>query len=58
MEAVWAGEVVRDSGGTLTPESLYELKLQATGDRRAAEKAQAERMLQIERERHARQTGN
>ena len=52
-DAVWAEEVIRDRGSSLTPESLYRLTMLATGDVNAAEKAQAERFLDIERKRHA-----
>ena len=49
LESVWAEEVIRERGSELTPESLMSLTLLSTGDRDAAEKAMAERVLLIER---------
>jgi hypothetical protein len=56
ISVVWAEETLRERGGELTPESLLRLTELATGDRQAAEKAYAERVLELERRKHARET--
>lgn len=43
--AVWAEEVLRERGGSLSGDQLYHITLLATGDRKRAEKDRARRIL-------------
>lgn len=42
---LWAEEVLRERGGSLSSGELYRMELLATGDRLRAEKARARRWL-------------
>jgi hypothetical protein len=44
---VWAEEALRERGGSLDPEALYDLVLQATGDRAKADAARAKAQLEV-----------
>jgi len=46
QDALWADEVLRARGSTLTPESVRSLTLLATDDPLAADQAFAERVLE------------
>lgn len=50
MDALRAEEVLRERGSELTPESLREVMLLATGDEDAADEAYARRVLEVTRE--------
>ncbi len=54
MQPIWAEEVLRDRGGSLTAQSLYDLTLLATGDEDYAGTVAARRVLEEERRRNQR----
>ena len=49
IDGLWAEEVLRDRGGSLSPAQLYALILMKTGDKAKAEDAWAERNAAIMR---------
>jgi hypothetical protein len=57
LEPVWAEGVMRDRGGSLSPESVRALTLLITDDPLAADTAFSERWLELEKERNERANG-
>lgn len=55
MNAVWAEEVLRERGGSLSPQQLYYVTLLATGDRARADRDRARRWLELNRRRESAQ---